>query len=651
MEETQHFAWLSTPAAYNPETHSVFDEPWRRLTIQGAEGQSAVAEVEVKHPGTGLLAAGRELYAHISLTRDSMPHHLFSGRVIGAPNGLAGDFITVTFDARFGDLAAAIDAVVAPLKVSPGWDPLFVDPARLDQPMEVLDAYHAHLHVDPRNQAVRVSDALVGSAVSTSAVTPDEGEITITVPAGLAFAHGVRVRVWYRKDFREHFSGPITAYSGTSMTVDADDFNGVTERADWVISLDIRAADIVADSEAMTVSHQPYAAVRTFLEAQWVQTAAGDVDLTNKIKDASGGPNIRTLNLPDDFAETWPRSGDAVNGQSGYTVKASSLEPQSSPTTVLVLAPGIAMFNAFSVFTYRPTLVVSYEVEQKRVETATMTLEGNTQPLIGDLTQVEPLEFRLQDVGPVLPSAAHASFFLTDRGRQAIAHGLQRARVALAESQRCIEVGARCEGWPLWAVYMTCDHTACVHSPKFPGGIAIGKVAQYSKTMGENGRSCEFTLKCSIGKGYTVTAGSTDSDYVEDGYVEEGYIGGGVSGVWQTGGANPISVATYSDQQPADAFHNLAHWSENDFVQSITVGPQYEAQHAYLVAHQPFGPQAYQDGTLPHTPEKTLQKDEVRTALVMELASLASEDELRHDIEITPVGAYGLVPTVDMEAA
>ncbi len=649
MQETQHFAWLSTPAAFNPGIHNVFDEAWRTLTIEGAEGQTAVARVEIVNPGQGLLAPGRNRYAHISLTRDATTHHLFSGRVIGAPDGMSGDFITLTLDARFGDMAAAIEAAVAPLRVSPGWDVLFVDPARRDLAMEVLDGYHAHLHIDPRTQAVRVSDALVGSAISITAVTPGLGEKTISVPPGLAFAHGVRVRVWYRKDFTEHFSGAITAYSGTSMTVDADEFSGSTTRDDWIVSLDILEEDILSDSEAMTVVHQPYAAVRTYLEAQWVQTSAGEFDVTDKIKEVSGRPTIRTLNLPEDFAATWPQAGDRVNGQSGYTVKSASLSRQNSLGSVTVLGPGLATFFVLDIFTYRPELTLAYDLQQKRVESATFTLEGNAQALFGDATQVEPLEFRLQDVGPYLPTPAHGSFFQTPRGQQALAHGLHRTKVAIAESQRCVEIGASSVGWPLWALYLTCDHTACIHSPKFPGGVAIGKVSQYAKTMGQDGRSCDFTLKCSVGKGYTPTAEATDNDYVDEDYVDEGYIGES-EGVWQTGGSDPLSVESYSDQQPADALVDIATWTSNAFVVSLTIGPQYEAQHEYLAAHQFFGPQAYQDNTSPYRPDETLVNN-VRTALVLELADLSSEDELRHDIAVTPVGAYGLIATIDMEAA
>lgn len=649
MLETQHFAWLPAPAAFDPVTHAVFNEPWRSLTIEGVEGQSAVASVDVQNPQTGLLAPGRNKYAQISLTRDGTVHHLFAGRVVGAPSGLSGDFMTLSLDARFGDIDGAIAAAVAPYKVTPGWDPLFVDPARVNEPMEVLEGYHAHLFVDHRNQAIRVSDALLGSAVSTTAATPGLGDIMIEIPAGLGFAHGVRVRVWYRDDFTEHFSGPIDSYEDGVLIVTADAFAGSTERSNWVVSLDIVADDIDGDSINVSVEHKPYTGVKTVIQAQWTQAATDDVSLTEAIKAASGRPTIRTLSNPEDFANNWPPAGGAINGTSGYTVKTSSLVMQNSIESTGEILVGWSTFEAFGIKTYSPELTVTFALQQKRVEAATFTLTGNAQDVIADLSQVQLQEFSLQDVGPELPSPSHGSFFLTDRGREALNHGMQRTRVTLAESQRCVTTEFATIGWPLEVLYLSCDHSVCVHSPKLPGGLAIGKAAQYSKVMNESGRSCSVTLKCSVGKGYTLATAENDNDYVQTDYIGDGYFSGG-GAVVNTGGPAPLAYETFADQAPTDSLVDIATWTSNDFIQSVAIGPQWEAQLDYLIAHAFLGPQAYADNTRPGTPEDTLHSN-IPTALAMELASLASQDELDHDFQITMVGAYGLPKTIDLEAA
>lgn len=649
MLETQHFAWTATPEPFDPVGHAVFEEQWRSLKIEGAEGQSAVANVEVQNPQSGLLAPGRNRYAQISLTREGTVHHLFSGRVVGAPSGLSGDFMTLSLDARFGDIDGAIAAAVAPYKVTPGFDPLFVDPARIDEPMEVLEGYHAHLFVDHRNQAIRVSDALLGSAVSESAVTPGLGDISIEIPEGLGFAHGVRVRVWYREDFTEHFTGPVNTYVDGVLTVTADDFAGDTERSDWVVSLDVVADDIEGDSLDVSVEHKPYTAVRTVIEAQWTQAASGDVSLTQAIKAASGRPTIRTLSNPEDFAENWPSPGDSVNGNSGYTVKTSSLVRQGSIESTGGILVNWNTFQFFGIKTYTPELTLTYELQQKRVERATFSLFGNAQDVIADLSQVQIEEFNLQDVGPELPAPSHGSFFLTDRGRAALNHGMQRTRVALAESQRCVTVGFTTVGWPLEVLYLSCDHSVCVHSPKLPGGLAIGKVAQYSKEMDESGRSCAVSLKCSAGKGYVLPAAENDNDYVDEDYIESGYFTEGGASV-NTGGPTPIAYETFGDQAPVDSLVDIVNWTQNDFVQDLTIGPQVEDQLDYLIAHSLFGPQSGADNTRPFTPADTLRAN-IPTALVMTLASLASEDELAHDFDVTMVGAYGLPKTIDLEAA
>lgn len=649
MNETQHFAWLPGFAPFDPGAHARFDLPWRSLTIEGAEGKSATATVEMVNPGSGLLGPGQDRFAHIALTRDGVVHHLFSGRLLGAPNGIAGDFVQAALDCRFGDLDAAIRTAVEPTKTPPAWDELFVDPNRVDEPMEALEALHAHMFVDPRTQDIRISDALLGSARSSTPATPALGEIEIEVPAGLSFVPGLRVRVWYRQNFREHFTGLIVAYDDTTLTIDADTFEGAAERDDWVVSLDIREQDVDGDSINVAITHKPYSAVKCIIEAQWTQSANDSIDLTAKIKEAAGAPNIRTLSFPDDFAETWPRPGEAVGGPSGYTVKTASLEQQLAGESSGAVIVALNSWAIFAVNTYKPQLEVTYVVDQKRVETATFILAGHAQELLGDLTHVELLELKLQDVGPALPSRLSPTFFLTDRGKQAVAHGIHVAKTAMAESQRCVEVSAAVKGWPVEALYLNCDQSVCLHSPKLPGGFVIGKVAAFALRMDEAGREASFTLKCSVGLGYVPAETESDNDYVDDEYVDDGYVNG-TAGIVSTGGGEPLTYAAFDDQQPTDALAGLPGWSANDFVVNLDLGPLADEQLAYLQAHQLFGPEMWRHGTSPLSPERTL-KEKVPTKMVLQLRSLASQDELRHSIAVSLTGAWGLPPTIDLAAA
>jgi hypothetical protein len=59
-------------------------------------------------------------------------------------------------------------------------------------------------------------------------VTLATGEQTFTVPAGLAYVVGSRVRVVNNEDITQWVEGQVTAYSSTSMTIDADLVHGVT---------------------------------------------------------------------------------------------------------------------------------------------------------------------------------------------------------------------------------------------------------------------------------------------------------------------------------------------------------------------------------------------------------------------------------------
>lgn len=75
---------------------------------------------------------------------------------------------------------------------------------------------------------------------STSSVTPGTGAKAFTTnlnATDTAFQVGTEVRVAYSADPTEFMQGVITAFSGTSMSVSVDVFNGSTARNSWTFSV------------------------------------------------------------------------------------------------------------------------------------------------------------------------------------------------------------------------------------------------------------------------------------------------------------------------------------------------------------------------------------------------------------------------------
>ena len=94
-----------------------------------------------------------------------------------------------------------------------------------------------------RPQRIAGSSAGYGGTSSTS-VTIGTGSQVITTQAGLAYAVGSRLRLVRAGDVAAYLEGPVTAYSGTSLTFTAENVSGSGAHTDWNLSI----AGLVGDS-------------------------------------------------------------------------------------------------------------------------------------------------------------------------------------------------------------------------------------------------------------------------------------------------------------------------------------------------------------------------------------------------------------------
>jgi hypothetical protein len=75
------------------------------------------------------------------------------------------------------------------------------------------------------------------AASSTTSLAVATGALTVTTQAGLAYSIGARARLASAGTPTAWMEGQITAYSGTSLTINADLVNGSGTHADWNINL------------------------------------------------------------------------------------------------------------------------------------------------------------------------------------------------------------------------------------------------------------------------------------------------------------------------------------------------------------------------------------------------------------------------------
>jgi hypothetical protein len=123
-----------------------------------------------------------------------------------------------------------------------------------------------------------------------------------------------------------------------------------------------------------------------------------------------------------------------------------------------------------------------------------------------------------------LGNPARASFFLTDRGYQAAEHGMERAKVMLADSARCLEVSFEGAWDPLKDI--TTDGSVILTDPRLPGGEIRGKVVKaLIRANGETGeRTVHVTLLCAVGTGKAQALNAHPTpDYGREDYGERKY--------------------------------------------------------------------------------------------------------------------------------
>ncbi|OJW50573.1 MAG: hypothetical protein BGO67_05725 [Alphaproteobacteria bacterium 41-28] len=437
---------------------------------------------------------------------------LFQGSLVGSPIKMEGDFAEIELIARPNDFLEKSAALQKESRTPPYWDELWVSPEHQDDFQQVQDVRAASLYCDRRTGELSHSNWF-------------EGEQVLSL----------------HQDF-------------------------------FLDSL--RVKGVGAPLKACTVK----------VHAHWVQSESGVSNLSSSIRRAFPHFKVSTY-TQNSLLKKWPQRGKRI-GKSGVWVIKSELKP-TFPTSPLYqrFSPSLPLAEkgdqpkpyCLERHWFKPTLIVGWQVQQRRKETLSLTLLHNFQPLFPGETEQKTLEFTLQNINPdagayawrpetyyrsgakvsskngiyrcktahtsglsfeenrefwhfkkvfhtPLGDPARSSFFLTKRGYQAAEHAMERAKVALAKSARCLEVSF--EGpWESFKA-VTTDTSITLSDPRLPGGEITGKVVKYALiAKGETGErfGC-VTLLCALGTGKTERLDLTPiPHYAMDGYCENLY--------------------------------------------------------------------------------------------------------------------------------
>jgi hypothetical protein len=508
-------ARVDVETEFNESLHATFDEDGTGhldfdvfdFSLEHGEGQFASLSLVIRNPRAGLLEDGKHWVWFSELT-DSGVVRRFYGRIVGLPEDLQQELLTITYVGRPVDFVEQQEALADGMKGDPQyWEPILINKENLNDPDAVLIARTAAWHIDPVTHVVTVSDKVTGEA---GLIELDETDV---------------------------FYDPSNMSYGTPPARNCEVTAEIrwTQRAAGEIDIEQKIRDSFSDAGSpnafMAATYNPagllgdWPSPGTNIGRGWKVKDADAVDVTSTVMSAADAEQNRVTAFASQY------------GGSPYLGATSSVAID------------------FNLALIKPTMIVEYDVARSYTEIVTFTMEAGVQSVVTDPgdQEVIRLSFSSNDVSePVDPAdtdydgipivdVRRRSYMLTERGHNTMKFLVARARKELIERARCVDIPFEC-------AYARIDDislrkSASLSDPRLPGGVAQGKIVYWRATG--NGDSGEFTLavtiSCCVGTGGSASAALGSQTWVEDGWVEDG---------WQTRENASILVAgdvTFTD--------------------------------------------------------------------------------------------------------
>lgn len=482
-----YFAWVDASETTFSQSLKRMDDIVLGFDVSQQEGDFAAASIDLQNPHVGLLNATRKQWAWLSWvdpssgSSDAVP--LFFGRLVGVPDSIDKEIISVSFIARPANFDVLKSALAETLKVAPYWDPVWIEPARRDVADVVLEARPQRWAIDRVSHAVTVSDIMVGEAGVVDVVGAD------IIEGSLAISYG---------------EAPLRQVNILADVLWVQQAQGVVDFS----------PTIVAAFKALGTT-EPYL-VSTYtgqgLYDDWPQP--GD--------DFGGGWQM------DSSADFISVDGSLVK----YSYKNITVQYDKTPATG-VAATTSAPFNLkFPLAHFRPVLTLAYDAARDRTESVAFSLHADVQSLLTDAGDSESVDLSfssseitalIDNGGTTRPIGAlsRRQYFTTDRGRVSLEYLIATARATLLARARAVEIEIATSFAK--AALITMRHSASLTAPQLPGGVALGKVVGQSFSCRDGTLTGSVKIACMIGQGNTVVPQAGSPDYVDDGYVADGY--------------------------------------------------------------------------------------------------------------------------------
>lgn len=522
MADEFFFAWVAnTETTFDDVAHARWDEDVFSCKIEHMEGDYPTLTLIVRNPRVGLLSAGRPVWAWLSRSVNGVVTPLFFGRLIGIPSNVFQELVELHFLGRPIDFNAQKQALVAPLKVHPHYNPTWIKPEERSNPDVVLEGYSAFFHIDRQTLAVTISDILVGED-GVETFTADEildGTMSLTIgqaPLG-------EIRVSGTIGWTQRASGYLDVTPKPFKTLNGDAiFN------DWPKQgADLGGGWSVAESSLWDVHSTHLAFVRS-TSSQWNTKRREHENGDTMSVSISGSRPVVPADNEMGMAEIMPYTEEIVD----LKTQTGILDPYGDPPLNVPASVSGSMRWTFMWHLVPQILKLAYTAARGRKETLEFTLKADFQKVLtddADDTNFETISLSGEDVdveidgNAPIGSLQRRSFFATDKGRESIEYLICLARAKLLMRSRVVEI--EFETFFERGVNLSCRKNALIYNSRLPGGQAAGKIIGYTLSCDGATGALRTSIKmaCTIGYGNAIATSPGSPIYVDAGYVDVGY--------------------------------------------------------------------------------------------------------------------------------
>lgn len=507
------FKWVAPDdTEFDPVAHAtVTDEDIFSFEISQEEGDFANLNIEIENPRIGILNPTRQYWAHLSVSVDgdeAIP--LFFGRVLGLPDTMLDDFVSLSLIARPADFQDQKEELAETLRVAPYFDPIWFKPESVLDPDNVLESRSALWHIDRVTHAVTISDIITGED-GVLAISQDDAFYD-ALQIGFESSPLRRVNVLATVQWQQYATGVFDVapylFGKGKKTVPMFGYDTVVSGYTVFGAIEELPKLGANIGGGWTVTQVDAKRIDSTFPNAWKYYQAWGTPLD--------GPDIikppKVNEPPNNFA-TVVAPYEVAGNRGGLS--ASFL-----PEHVLHVARQ----------TWSVKIVLGYEGSRARSETLAFSVIADTQNIMteSDDGQSEDIILDSGEIGVdsgfglAIGTLKRRSYFVHPRGDESIQYLLMLARARLLARARAVSINTVVPFEYALVNEVSLRKSAAISDPRIPGTIATGKIKSYALRYSSDSGSgeCALAIACTVGRDGDIAETLGTPDVWEEDVVE-----------------------------------------------------------------------------------------------------------------------------------